>query len=220
VELAVRDDGAGVDPVLLPQIFDRFVQSRQGIDRRAGGLGLGLAIVRQLVDLHGGSVRAESQGRNRGSTFTIQLPLRDGETDASDGGGLRLLGSEARPDPNALRILVVDDNLDAAEMLAEVLGADGHVVRVANDGPSAIEVAVELAPDVALLDIGLPVMDGFELAGQLKKRLTQVPVLMALTGYGQPADIARTRAAGFDEHFTKPLEIDRLRKRLQSIVTP
>jgi CheY-like chemotaxis protein len=128
--------------------------------------------------------------------------------------------SQARPGQNALRILVVDDNADAADMLAEVLGADGHVVRVANDGPSAIEVAVDLAPDVALLDIGLPVMDGFELAEQLKQRLTQLPVLMALTGYGQPADIARTRAAGFDEHFTKPLEIDRLRKRLQSIVTP
>ena len=202
VRLTVRDSGAGIDPELVPRIFELFVQGRRALDRADGGLGLGLAIVRSLVELHGGTVAASSGGPGRGSEFVVRLPLAAVAAPPAP-------GVAARPAPAGVcRVLIVDDNRDAAELLEEGLRGAGHVTRVAFDGPTALRLAAELLPDVALLDIGLPVMDGFELA----RRLRELPGLaalrlVALTGYGQPSDRERSRVAGFDEHLTKPVEL-------------
>jgi PAS domain S-box-containing protein len=208
IVLTVTDSGAGIPAEILPTLFDTFVQGRRTIDRSEGGLGLGLAIVRNLVTLHGGSVAARSDGVGRGSEFEVRLPaLRVGSRVA------------AAPLPPALpaalhsqprRILVVDDNVDAAELLAASLQALGHEIRIAHDGPSALRAAVEFAPEVALLDIGLPVMDGYELARRMRMNGHAHPRLVALTGYGQHTDRERSVEAGFDEHLVKPVAIGKL----------
>jgi signal transduction histidine kinase/ActR/RegA family two-component response regulator len=202
--LRVSDSGVGIAPEILPTIFERFVQERQASDRAHGGLGLGLAIVKSLVERHGGTITAESEGPGLGSVFEVRLPLADvamKPTDANEPD------ASARR-PSGRRVLVVDDNEDGAAMLAAVLAAGGHRAEVAHDAPGALEAALRFQPDVALLDIGLPVMDGNELA----VRLRQLPgmagiTLVALTGYGQPADKARSRAAGFDAHLVKPVDM-------------
>jgi signal transduction histidine kinase/CheY-like chemotaxis protein len=208
VLLEVSDDGIGIAPSMLERIFAPFAQERQALDRAQGGLGLGLTIVANLVKLHGGTVSAHSAGRGKGSTFTIELPLAHSSTsDARDTAGA---SSSTRP-PAALRVLVVDDNEDAAEMLSEALGALGYSTRVAHDAPEALRVAATFAPDVALLDIGLPVMDGYELAARLRSSPGGDRMrLVAVTGYGQESDRRRTREAGFDAHVVKPVEITQL----------
>jgi PAS domain S-box-containing protein len=205
--LRVRDSGAGIDAELLPRVFDLFVQGRRSIDRADGGLGLGLTIVRSLVELHGGAVTASSAGPGQGSEFVVCLPL------AAAGAGVAVDVVAVTPAlrGSACRVLIVDDNRDAAELLAEVLDDAGHVTRIAFDGPGALRTAAEFRPQLALLDIGLPVMDGFELA----RRMRELPglervALVALTGYGQPADRERSRVAGFDMHLTKPVEVPEL----------
>ena len=208
VMLKVRDSGIGIEPEMLSRIFEPFTQARQALDRSQGGLGLGLAIVRSLVSLHGGTVAAQSGGRERGTEFTVCLPRGRGTIPPRP----TLKPAPARRAPDgAQRILVVDDNPDAAEMLSEMLGTDRYLVRLAHDGPTALAVASEFQPDIAILDIGLPVMDGFELAS----RFAQHPQLrrtrlIAVTGYGQPQDQARSAAAGFAAHFVKPVDIDEL----------
>jgi CheY-like chemotaxis protein len=205
VRMSVRDTGMGIAPDVLPHVFEVFVQGARRDAVRAG-LGLGLAIVRSLTELHGGRVEARSAGLNQGSEFVVELPLLEGSPRET-----------ARPTPRdhpapvsrPMRVLVVDDNLDAAEMLAEWLSAIGHSVRVAADGPTALEIASEFRPDVALLDIGLPVMDGYEVA----RRLRELPGcaktrLIALTGYGQESDHDRSRRAGFEDHLVKPVDLD------------
>ena len=205
VRVSVRDTGMGIAPDVLPHVFEVFVQGSRRDAVRAG-LGLGLAIVRSLTELHGGRVDAQSAGLNQGSEFVVELPLL--ETAARE---------TARPTPRdhpspvlrPLRVLIVDDNVDAAEMLAEWLVAVGHDAQVASDGPTALEIAAEFKPDVALLDIGLPVMDGYEVA----RRLRELPGasktrLIALTGYGQESDHERSRRAGFEEHLVKPVDLD------------
>jgi PAS domain S-box-containing protein len=205
VRVSVRDTGMGIAPDVLPHVFEVFVQGSRRDAVRAG-LGLGLAIVRSLTELHGGRVEARSAGLNQGSEFVVELPLLEGPPRET-----------ARPTPRdhpapvsrPMRVLVVDDNLDAAEMLAEWLSAIGHSVRVAADGPTALEIAAEFRPDVALLDIGLPVMDGYEVA----RRLRDLPGctktrLIALTGYGQESDHDRSRRAGFEDHLVKPVDLD------------
>ncbi len=205
VRVSVRDTGMGIAPDVLPHVFEVFVQGSRRDAVRAG-LGLGLAIVRSLTELHGGRVEARSSGLNQGSEFVVELPLLEGPTRET-----------ARPTPRdhpapvsrPMRVLVVDDNLDAAEMLAEWLSAIGHSVRVAADGPTALEIAADFKPDVALLDIGLPVMDGYEVA----RRLRELPGcartrLIALTGYGQESDHDRSRRAGFEDHLVKPVDLD------------
>ncbi|HLG59774.1 MAG TPA: PAS domain S-box protein [Vicinamibacterales bacterium] len=208
VVLRVRDTGIGIAPDVLPRIFDLFVQERQASDRSNGGLGLGLTIVRNLVERHGGTVSAYSDGPSHGSEFVVRLPKA---------GAASLVGTDlllpSRMDarkapPGARRILVVDDNEDSAEMLAEALKARGYQTRVSLDAPAALLVASEFCPDLAFLDIGLPVMDGYELA----RRLREVPGLerirlVALTGYGQESDRRRTRAAGFHHHLVKPVDL-------------
>jgi signal transduction histidine kinase len=199
--LVVRDNGAGIDPKLLPRLFELFVQGRP--DR--GGLGLGLSIVRSIVEMHGGVVSAASRGPGRGSTFTIRLPLAGySELDTST-------IDEALPG-RSLRVLVVDDNVDAAQTLGELLEVMGHQPVVVHDAPAALEVVQTFTPELAFLDIGLPVLDGYELAKQLHaiKSLNAAP-LVAITGYGQPADVARANAAGFVEHLVKPLSPETLR---------
>ena len=210
VVVKVQDNGAGIPPDLMPEIFDLFTQGKRASDRREGGLGLGLALVKHLVALHGGTVAAASPGLGQGATFTVRLP--------------RLAGSQAiapAPTPvvatalGQMRILVVDDNVDAAHSLAQVLSLDGHSVTVSHDGPSALAQARTSSFDAFILDIGLPGMAGTELA----RRLRALPVgedalLIALTGYGQVSDRQKSAEASFDHHLVKPADCDALQHLL------
>jgi signal transduction histidine kinase/CheY-like chemotaxis protein len=201
----VRDSGIGIPRELLPDLFEAFVQGARSIDRSQGGLGIGLAIVRSLVELHGGTVTAESEGAGRGSEFVIRLPAVDVVYGPEPGGDKGLAVHEANRAGG--RVLVVDDNRDAAEGLGDLLSDLGYVTRISYDGPSALAAAPEFTPHVALVDIGLPVMDGYEVA----RRLRMLPGLgglrlVAVTGYGQPSDRERSTAAGFDEHLVKPVD--------------
>jgi CheY-like chemotaxis protein len=207
VVLCVRDNGIGISSGLLPHVFDLFTQERQAADRGRGGLGIGLTIVRNLVELHGGTVEAASDGQGKGSVFTVRLPAAGEEPAAIE------LPAAVAPAVAVAsrRILAVDDNEDALDLLAEVLRSAGHVVATAKDGPSALHVVETFRPEVAILDIGLPVMDGYELAGRMRGDLGgAAPWLIALTGYGQPSDRDRARQAGFSEHLTKPVDLGRL----------
>ena len=199
VLLEVEDDGIGIEPRHLEAIFDPFVQARRG-DETHGGLGLGLSLVRDLVQLHGGTVQAESAGLGKGSRFTLRLPL--GTLDAFTS----TVSPKERTSLSPLRVLVVDDNEDSADMLGLLLSESGHEVRVAYDGPRALALASEFEPNAAVLDIGLPVMDGYELATRLRERYgAQGLRLLALTGFGQEQDKARCLEAGFHRHLTKPI---------------
>jgi len=216
VVLTVRDSGIGIAPDMLPRVFDMFTQESQALDRTQGGLGLGLTIVRNLTALHGGTVEAHSEGRNRGSQFVVRLPLSTGASAEA------AVARAARPGaPSGQRgpaVLVVDDNADAAAMLAEYVGSLGYDVRAAHDGPAALKSAVERVPDIALLDIGLPVMDGYELATRLRQTDGGAALkLVAITGYGQQADRERTRQSGFDAHLVKPVDLDVLADLLHTL---
>ncbi len=215
--LRVMDTGVGMDATMLPQIFELFAQERQTLARSQGGLGLGLAIVRSLVHLHGGAVSAASGGRGAGSTLTIRLPLQ----------GEDLQGrAEATPSPmtasfegTGVRVLVVDDNQDAAVLLGRLVAAFGYQTRVAYDAPSALIEAAQFRPHLALIDIGLPVMDGFELAQQIAQNPALKTIgLIAITGYGQERDRQASVDVGFAAHLIKPVESEELRRVLQSLV--
>jgi CheY-like chemotaxis protein/anti-sigma regulatory factor (Ser/Thr protein kinase) len=206
IVLAVKDSGIGIRPELLPHVFDMFTQERQAADRSRGGLGIGLTIVRNLVELHGGTVRAESEGLGKGSVFTVRLPVATVEPAAIEPSSVADRAPRA-----SQQVLIVDDNEDILEALSEFLRSAGHVVATAKDGPTALEVLKTFHADVAILDIGLPVMDGYELAGRIRATPGEVlPRLIALTGYGQDSDRARAKAAGFAVHLTKPVEGGRL----------
>ena len=210
----VRDTGVGIEPDVLPQIFDMFVQERQAIDRTIGGLGLGLAIVRSLVNPHGGSVTAESGGRGRGATFTVRLPLLSARP-----APVPLGGNERTSAVTGRRVLVVDDNHDAAIMLVEMLQTLGYEACAAHDGPAAIDMAAVFEPDVALVDIGLPVMDGYELGSRLGSRDAGPPIrLVALTGYGLQRDRRLSAEAGFAAHLVKPVDAERLRTTIETVL--
>ena len=208
--LTVIDNGRGIAPDMLPRIFDLFAQERQEIDRSDGGLGLGLAIVKSLMRAHGGAVEADSDGKNRGARFSIRMPLAARVTEEPRTVSLVAPAPVSAADPG-LRILVVDDNADAARLLSDSLQALGHNAVVAFDGPSALERASAFHPDVVLLDLGLPVMDGFEVAQRLRALPESKGLeVVAITGYGQDIDRQRTRDRGFDEHMTKPVGLDAL----------
>ncbi len=207
VILRVRDTGIGIRSDILPRIFDTFVQERQAIDRSQGGLGLGLTIVRNLVERHGGSVAAFSEGPGQGAEFVVRLPRADTGRGLAGPPPRAAILEPSSASAGSMRILVVDDNEDNAEMLAEALKAKGYQTRVAYDAPAALRLAEEFMPVIAFLDIGLPVMDGYELAG----RLRALPGLhgmrlIALTGYGQESDRQKSKAAGFNHHLVKPVD--------------
>lgn len=209
VELRVTDNGIGISEEMLPHVFELFMQERQAIDRSRDGLGLGLAIVQNLMHMHGGTVSASSQGRGMGSTFTIRLPSVPVAA-AQRSEAPKSLASPARK-TYARSVLVVDDNTDAAETLAMLLEALGCETRVVDNGPAALALVASFKPPLALLDIGLPGMDGYELA----RRLRELPELarmrlVAVTGYGQKADIELALKVGFDEHLVKPLNFEKL----------
>jgi len=210
IVIRVRDTGIGIAPNVLPLVFDLFVQERQAIDRSQGGLGLGLTIVRNLVEGHGGTVSAHSDGPGTGSEFVVRLPRANVPVELEVPAGVEAASeSVMSPCETALRILVVDDSVDGAEMLAAALSAKGYKTQVAFDAPAALRIAAEFRPAIAFLDIGLPVMDGYELAACLRglPELNGIK-LFAVTGYGQESDRQRTREAGFDRHFTKPVDLD------------
>jgi PAS domain S-box-containing protein len=213
VLVRVEDDGVGISPELLPRVFDPFVQGEQTLARSNGGLGLGLTLVQRLVELHGGSIEARSEGPGKGSTFVVRLPAKDPSRSAGRAGD-----AAAPPGPSRRRILLVEDNLDAAEALAEYLRTVGHEVEVVHDGAAAVDAAVRGAPEVVLLDLGLPGMDGYEVARRLRADArANAPVLIALTGYGQEEDRKRAREAGFAHHLTKPFEPDALERVLGAV---
>ena len=221
VVIRVRDRGIGIDAERLPFIFDMFVQEPQTIERSRGGLGLGLAIVRSLVSLHGGSVSVHSDGKGRGSEFVVRLPRMKGVVSGVAAADPRFAAVESSGAAARGRVLVVDDNQDAALTLADMLSAFGYITRPVHDGPSALRVGEDFQPDIALLDIGLPVMDGYELAHRFAEhpRLRHTR-LVAVTGYGQPQDRDRSAAAGFVAHLVKPVEIDNLRSVMAALSDP
>jgi signal transduction histidine kinase/CheY-like chemotaxis protein len=201
VVVRVTDNGIGIAPDLVPRLFELFVQGPRSTDRREGGLGIGLALVRSFVELHGGEVSASSVGPGRGSELKVSLPAavrRPRGTDAP---------LDKRIEPRGARVLVVDDNADAAELMGLILESAGYSVLVKFDPVTALREVAAFQPDVAVLDLGLPVMDGYELAAELSTNLGDVaPTLVAVTGYGQDSDRERTRAAGFFRHLVKPVD--------------
>jgi CheY-like chemotaxis protein len=209
--VVISDTGIGIDPSLLPSIFDMFVQIEQGASRARSGLGIGLALARRLVQLHEGQIGAHSIGPGGGTSFTVRLPLMAAEADAQPAVDL----SRA---PGRCRVLVAEDIPDAAEMMRLMIECMGHDVRVAADGVQAVEIAREFHPQIALLDIGMPRMDGYEAARQIRTALGRSIFLVALTGWGQEEDQRRAHAAGFDHHMTKPAEPDVLESLIASAI--
>jgi two-component system CheB/CheR fusion protein len=219
VAVSVRDTGMGIPPAMLAHIFEPFTQAERTLDRSQGGLGIGLTLVRQLAELHGGSVSASSEGPGRGSEFVVRLPLMPDGTRLpaplpAEGPGTS--GNGQGPGGSRRRVLLVDDNRDAADSLALLLQASGHEVRTAHDGLAGLEAARAARPEVVLLDIGLPRMDGYEVARRLRAQLGHDVVLVALTGYGQADDRRRAREAGFNIHLVKPVDLDALERLLAS----
>jgi two-component system CheB/CheR fusion protein len=203
VELRVSDTGSGMTPELLAHVFDMFAQADDTLDRAHGGMGIGLSLVKKLVELHGGTVEAQSEGKGRGSQLIVRLPCSAPPEI-----------SEPAPEtpklpPRRYRVLVVDDNPGITELMTELLVLLGHEAHAASDGVTALAIAATLQPDVIFLDIGLPDMDGHEIARRLRATETTPernhPLIVAVSGWGQAEDIARSRAAGCDHHFVKPL---------------
>jgi CheY-like chemotaxis protein len=214
--IRVRDNGMGIPADLLPHVFAPFTQADRSLDRSHGGLGIGLTLVRHLVGMHGGRVEARSEGPGRGSEFIARLPaLAPGSSARAKEAAVE----RARPVSGALKILVVEDNADSAESMALLLRLNGHEVRIAHDGPSALADARSFEPQVVLCDIGLPGMDGYEVAARLREQqaFKQTP-LIALTGYGQEGSRRRAKEAGFDYHLVKPVEPGALDTVLDSLL--
>jgi CheY-like chemotaxis protein/anti-sigma regulatory factor (Ser/Thr protein kinase) len=209
VVVTVSDNGMGISPELMPKIFELFVQGERTLDRSQGGLGIGLSIVKRLVDMHDGSVRITSGGERRGTSVEIRLPLLDGDVS---------LKARAANEPGPpRRILVVDDNEDAANTLAMILKLEGHEVDTAFSGAEALGRLDDFEPAVVLLDIGLPGIDGFQVAERIRAQPRHRGIrLVAITGYGQDADRTRTREAGFVSHLVKPVDFAELKRVLGS----
>lgn len=203
----VSDDGTGIAPEMLEHVFDLFVQSKRTLDRSEGGLGVGLTLVRSLVEMHHGDVTAESGGIGKGTTMTVRLPLVEKDVPEDT----RRARERAHRIPREGRVVVVEDNVDSCVMLCELLGMHGLSCESAHDGRSGLELIRKLHPHVAIIDVGLPELDGFEVARALRNDpATHDTFLVALTGYGQPTDRARALASGFDEHIVKPVQPEHL----------
>jgi two-component system CheB/CheR fusion protein len=217
LELRVRDTGTGLAPEMLPHVFDLFVQGDRGLDRTHGGLGIGLTIVRRLVELHGGQVEARSTGPGHGSEFIVRLP---GARSAPPPAALVPEPAAPRSDggTTGIQVLIVEDNVDAAEALATAVGLWGHQVRVAHDAEAALALVEGWEPDVVVSDLGLPRMDGHELARTLRRRSTRhTALLIALSGYGRSEDRRVSLEAGFDHHLVKPPDLDQLGMLLDQV---
>jgi CheY-like chemotaxis protein len=199
IVIVIADNGMGIAGELLPRIFELFVQGDRSLDRSQGGLGIGLSVVQRLIEMHDGRVAAFSDGPGLGSTFEIHLPLISPPDNFA--------GKQLQRGVQAKRILIVDDNADAANSLALVLKIDGHETEAVYSAKAALEYAASWRPDVILLDIGLPDMNGYEVAGRIRAARESVQ-LIALTGYGQAEDIRRARSAGFDAHVIKPVDFE------------
>jgi len=207
LEIRVRDDGSGIDPALIHSIFEPFTQGDQALDRRRGGLGIGLTLVRSVAELHGGTVEAQSAGPSQGAEFVVRLP-------SSGPPGRERIARKRDSKRTALvgrRVLVVDDNRDGAETLAMLLRNVGHHVAVVGDGQMALAAALEFHPEVVLLDIGLPGKSGYEVAQELRSQpeTGDIPIV-AVSGYGQEEDRRRAQQAGINHYFTKPMDIEAL----------
>jgi CheY-like chemotaxis protein/two-component sensor histidine kinase len=212
VHIAIRDNGLGISPTLLPKVFDLFAQGERSLARSEGGLGLGLTLARRIVEMHHGTITARSEGPNQGSEFVVHLPPA-GRVSARETKG----GSSTSTVTGVCRVLVVDDNDDSAQTMAMMLELGGIKAKIAHDGAAALRVADEFRPHVVLLDIGLPEMDGFEVA----RRMRQTPelssaILVAMTGYGQEEDRRRTADAGFAHHLVKPVDPEALKRVIAS----
>ena len=216
--LRVSDDGIGIAASMLPRVFDLFAQEHQSSDRSQGGLGLGLAIVKSLVSMHDGKVYASSEGRGQGSVFTLELPVA--LISHHEASAEPATQTQPRERVVAHRVLVVDDNIDAAEMLQEWLTDAGYDTTLAHDGLAAVEAIARFSPDVVLLDLGLPVFDGFEVARRVREQASNrpAPVLVAVTGYGQAIDRKRSSDEGFHSHMVKPIDLNALTRLLKDIV--
>jgi CheY-like chemotaxis protein len=217
VVIRVRDTGIGIPSEMLPRIFDMFTQAELSVERAQGGLGVGLSLVDRLVKLHGGTVTAASAGAGKGSEFTVRLPAvpahRTALPERHDGG-------QQPPADNHCRVLVVDDNQDSADSLAMLLRMLGHEVATANDGADALAMAGEFRPEVAILDIGLPKLNGYDLAKQIRQQpWGKDVVLVALTGWGPAQHRRRAAESGFNHHLTKPVEFDVLQQILTAADT-
>jgi two-component system, chemotaxis family, CheB/CheR fusion protein len=213
--ITVRDTGIGIAPELLPQLFEMFFQADASLDRTGGGLGIGLSIAKRLVELHDGSIDGRSEGLGKGSEFTVRLPiLREAEIhNHSLQEEARESSAEISATPH--RVMIVDDNSDTVESVAEIVRSWGHEVAVAQDGPSALELASTFRPDIALLDIGLPQMNGYELARRLREmRSMNRMLLVAISGYAGVEDRRRSHEAGFNLHLVKPINPRRLQNLL------
>jgi signal transduction histidine kinase len=202
--IQVIDPGIGISAEMLPRVFDLFAQADHTLDRSQGGLGIGLTVVRKLTEMHGGTVSVQSDGVGRGSTFTVRLPLSDAAEPAS------LAAADPQAAHATLNVLVVDDNRDTAQAEAMLLKMHGHRVSLAHDGRSALELFEELKPDAVLLDIGLPVINGYDVAAQLRERGNAKTLLIAVSGYGQTEDRERSKRAGFNHHLVKPVDVREL----------
>ncbi len=205
----IRDTGRGIEPEMIERIFDMFVQGKAPLQRIGGGLGIGLALARRLAELQGGTLEARSDGANRGSEFTLRMPLA-----AAKAAAQPEQGKAARRPGVARRVLVVDDNTDAAAMLDLLLRSLGHETRIAHEGGEALRAAEEFRPDIVLLDIGMPGLDGYEVARRLRRQSPRPLRIVAVTGWGQDADRQRSAEAGFDLHLVKPVDANELAQAL------
>jgi signal transduction histidine kinase len=209
VAVSVSDNGLGISQDMLPRIFDLFTQVEKRGERSQGGLGIGLALARQLVDLHGGAIEASSPGAGHGSVFTVRLPLENEGTEAA------VETPWVTPERTPLKVLVVDDNVSSAQTTGQILGMVGHEVTLAHDGPAALAIARRIAPDVIMLDIGMPGMSGYEVCRELRADPQfEKTMLIAQTGWGQESDRQRTKDAGFTHHLTKPVNFKELSELL------
>jgi CheY-like chemotaxis protein len=213
--VTVADTGIGIPPDMLPVVFDMFSQVGTSLERSQGGLGIGLTLVRKLVEMHGGTVCVTSAGADRGSTFTVRLPLAAGGL----GDAAREVGRHAEPSAaTPLKVLIIDDNKDGAASLALFLRLSGHTSRTAHSGPDGIQAANEFRPDVILLDIGLPGMYGFDVARTLRANAAfRDATIVALTGWGSEEDRRKSREAGCDDHLTKPVDADDVKRVLAGV---
>jgi signal transduction histidine kinase/ActR/RegA family two-component response regulator len=211
--IKVIDQGIGIPPQHLEAVFEPFMQVDQSLARTLGGIGVGLTLARGLVQQHGGAIRADSAGQGCGTTITIELPLGTFAATEVDAGG----GTTDDSEVDVLSVLVIDDNAEAAGLLRSLLETRRHTVHVANDGPSGLDAALSLCPDVALIDIGLPGIDGYQVAASLRASQLRDIYLIAITGYGRPEDRARALESGFDHYIVKPLRIDDLERVLARV---